>query len=102
MIRLFQPALIALMFLAPCAIARCADARLEEARVHLQKGRVDEALELYDELSRGKADASQVALGQSRCFEARGSWKEATASIEAAIKKSPRDARLLARLSEIC
>jgi tetratricopeptide (TPR) repeat protein len=101
MIRLVQPALIALVLLAPCAIARSADDRLEEARVHLQKGRVDEALEIYDELARGKADASQVALGQSRCFEARGSWKEATAIIDAAIKKKPRDARLLARLGEL-
>src|SRR5437763_12837368 len=99
--RLFQPALIALVLLAPSAAARAADDRLEEARVHLQKGRVDEALEIYDELARAKADDSQAALGQSRCFEARGSWKEATAIIDAAVKKSPRDVRLLARLGEL-
>lgn len=77
------------------------DQRLEEARVHWQRGRVDEALELYDDLEKTDPDSARIALGKSQCFECRGNWKDATETLERSVKKNPRDARLLARLAEI-
>src|SRR6185295_880193 len=77
------------------------DDQLETARVHWQKGRVDEALEVYEGLAGKKAVAAQVAVGRSRCFESRGEWKSATEVLESATKDAAGDARLLARLAEV-
>ncbi len=77
------------------------DKLLEEARVHFQKGRVDEALEVYDGLEKTDAEPARVAIGKSRCFECRGNWKEATEVLERGMRKDPRNARLLARLAEV-
>jgi tetratricopeptide (TPR) repeat protein len=75
--------------------------RFEQAHVHLQKGRIDEALEVYDSLAGDNADPARVTIGKSRCFEFRGGWKEATESIEAAVKVVERDPQLFARLAEL-
>jgi tetratricopeptide (TPR) repeat protein len=75
--------------------------RLAEARSHLQRGRIEEALELYDGLDEKEADPAVVAIGKSRCFEFRGDWKEAADVLGAAVKKKPRHAGLLARLAEL-
>ncbi len=93
---------LSLFFLATSvgAADKIAD-RLEEARSHLQRGRIDEALELYDGLGEKVADSAAVAIGKSRCLESRGDWKETTDVLEAAVKKDPRHAGLLARLAEV-
>ncbi len=75
--------------------------RFTQAHIHLQKGRIDEALEVYDSLAGDKADPQRVAIGKSRCFEFRGDWREATETIEAAVKAIDGDPQLLARLAEL-
>jgi tetratricopeptide (TPR) repeat protein len=75
--------------------------RFEAARVHLQKGRVEEALEVYEELSQTKADATKVALGKSRAHEVLGQWKQATTVLEQGVKAVPESALLWARLAEV-
>jgi tetratricopeptide (TPR) repeat protein len=91
---------VALSF-CPAYAAETDTARFEQARVHLQKGRIDEALEVYDSLADRKADPQQLAIGKSRCFEFRGDWKEATDTIEAAVKTQDDRAVLRARLAEL-
>jgi tetratricopeptide (TPR) repeat protein len=96
-------ALVAL-WLASATAARAADDiadRLAQARTHLQRGQVDEALEVYDALEESAADSAAVAIGKSRCLESRGDWKQATEILEAEVKKKPRQAPLLARLAEV-
>ena len=76
-------------------------ARFEQAHVHFQKGRIDEAIEVYDSLADAKADPQQLSIGKSRCFEFRGDWKEATETIEAAVKALDGSALLKTRLAEL-
>ena len=93
---------LVLEFSAPSSAAAQADAaRFELAHVHLQKGRVDEALDVYDGLADDQADPLRLAIGKSRCFEFRGDWKEATSTIESAVKSLDGSAVLLARLAEL-
>ena len=98
------PRLVALLLVSQmttvCAAADIDD-RLAEARSHLQRGRIDEALELYDSLEDQDLDSAPVAIGKSRCLESRGDWKEATELLETAAKKRPKGAALAARLAEI-
>jgi len=75
--------------------------QFSQAHVHFQKGRIDEALEVYDSLAGDKADPARLAIGRSRCFEFRGDWKEAIEAIEAAVKEKDGDPRVLARLAEL-
>src|SRR5579864_2726200 len=70
-----------------CAADRFAD-RLAEARSHLNRGRIDEALELYDGLGEKEVDSAAVAIGKSRCLESRGDWNEATELLETAVKQN--------------
>jgi tetratricopeptide (TPR) repeat protein len=86
---------------AYCAAADKDAARFEQAHVHLQKGRIDEALEIYAVLAADAADPARLAVGKSRCFEFRGDWKEATETIETAVKAHDGNALLLARLAEL-
>ncbi|MBS0266951.1 MAG: tetratricopeptide repeat protein, partial [Planctomycetes bacterium] len=76
------------------------DPRFEEARVHFQRGRIPEALELYDKLGEAGLEPGRVAIGKSRCLEFRGEWKEATEVLEQAASADD-DPALLARLAEI-
>jgi tetratricopeptide (TPR) repeat protein len=88
----------------PLSIARAADKnaeQFEEARIHWQRGRIDEALEVYESLAKKDADPARLAIGQSRCFESSGDWKKATEILETAAKEPTGDARLLARLAEV-
>lgn len=71
--------------------------RFEAARVHLQKGRVEEALEVYEELSQTKAYVTKVALGKSRAHEVLGQWKQATAADGKKIKAKARLQNILKR-----
>ncbi|MSR58242.1 MAG: tetratricopeptide repeat protein [Planctomycetaceae bacterium] len=77
------------------------DARFAAAREHLQKGRVDEALEIYDELTKVGADGALVAIGRSLCLEAQGEWKQATETLTAAIAKAEDNAPLHSRRAEV-
>ncbi|MGE5192276.1 MAG: tetratricopeptide repeat protein [Deltaproteobacteria bacterium] len=88
----------------PLSVARGADdnaEQFEEARIHWQRGRVDEALEVYESLAKKDAEPARVAIGRSRCFESRGDWKQATDILERAAKDAAGDAQLLARLAEV-
>lgn len=78
-----------------------AERPLAAARQHLQKGRYAEALEAYGEIDKTGVAPAQVAIGRSRCFQAEGKWKEATAALKDAVKKNPRHAKLWARLAEV-
>lgn len=85
----------------PGASAADTPARLEQARVHFQKGRLDEALELYDSLAADETALARVAIGKSRCLEARGDWSGATDILVAAAGKAESDTALATRLAEI-
>src|SRR5215471_13999861 len=70
------------------------DEQFEEARVHWQRGRIDEALELYDALAQKDAEPARLVIGRSRCLESRGEWKKATEVLETAAKEASADAQL--------
>ena len=93
---------IAIVFAAQASLASAAD-KFEEAHVHLQRGRVDEAIELYDELAKADAQPVRLAIARSRCFEFRGEWTATTEVLEAAsrTKAAAGNAPLLARLAEV-
>ena len=78
-----------------------ADGALKEAHVHLQKGRVEEALEVYDRLAKSKQGGASVAIGISRARQALGEWKSATDVMLAAVKANPKLAKSWARLAEV-
>lgn len=99
--RWFWLALIVFGFI-PCSLpAADSEEKFEAARVHLQKGRAEEALEVYEDLAKAKADPAKIAVGQSRCHESVGNWKQATQVLEAAVKVAEKDAALWARLAEV-
>jgi Tfp pilus assembly protein PilF len=77
------------------------DPRFALAHEHLQKGRVDEALETYDALEKAGAVAVRIAIGRSRCFEARGEWKSAIDALDAATAADEKSAPAFARLAEL-
>ncbi|MGQ0633512.1 MAG: tetratricopeptide repeat protein [Planctomycetaceae bacterium] len=76
-------------------------AQFASARTHLQRGRVEEALDEYDELERAGGDQAQIAIGRSHCFEALGQWEAATDVLTAAVGRDERNPQLLARLAEV-
>jgi tetratricopeptide (TPR) repeat protein len=78
------------------------DPRFETARVHFQRGRIAEALEVYDQLAEQKVDPTRVAIGKSRCLEFQGDWQAATEAVEDAVKLNDADPLLATRLAEIC
>ncbi len=75
--------------------------RFETARVHLQKGRYEEALGVYAELASQGADRAKIALGRSRALQSQGKWTRATEVLEAAVKSAPESALLWARLADV-
>jgi tetratricopeptide (TPR) repeat protein len=76
-------------------------AALEVARIHVQKGRLEEAIEVYNALEAEGGDRIRIALGRSLAYEAMGNWKEAMASIATAAENAGDDADLPARLAEL-
>lgn len=76
-------------------------ALFETARVHLQKGHYAEALEVYDELARGKPDTVQLAVGRSRALEAQGRLSAAVGTLQETVESEEKNAPLWARLAEL-
>ncbi len=74
---------------------------LETARVHLQKGRYEEALEAYERVEATKSGSSRIAIGKSRAFEVLGRLSTAVELLEQAVGKNPRSPSLLARFAEV-
>lgn len=93
--------LLAVFVAAPLLAAEGHAERFAEARIHFQKGRVDEALEVYDALEKDGADAVEIAVGRSRCLESRGELEQATDLLTAAAKKAEKSAVAWARLAEL-
>jgi len=91
--------LLTLLLVAAPAVAE--SQRLQTAREHVQKGRFDEALELYDELTRDAVDPARVAIGKSRALLAVGRLGEAAQLLQKAAGDSPDDASLLGRWAGI-
>jgi len=76
-------------------------AGLETAHVHIQKGRLAEALELYDKLEQAKVDPVAIAVGRSRCYAEQGQWNKAGKTLQKAIESHPHMALLYARLADV-
>lgn len=70
-------------------------------RVHIQKGRLAEALERLDQLAAGKKDALRIALLRTRCFTQQGNWQKAETTLQTALRTHPQQAELLAWLAEV-
>ena len=84
--------------------AKAADAEPDvfaAAQTHLQKGRIEEAREAFEELAEAKADPLRVAVGMSRCAQAEGELGQGATILEAALKAAPKSAELWARLAEV-
>ncbi len=75
--------------------------KFEAARVHFQKGRIEEALEVYEQLRETAAVQAKVSFGLSQVYQAQVKWKEATQVLNQTVKAVPKDARLWARLAEV-
>jgi tetratricopeptide (TPR) repeat protein len=93
-------ALGAILFASAAPGAEPAE-KFSKARSHLQKGRVDEAREAFEELEKAEADPTQVALGLSRCDRAVGQGKPALERLQAAVRQHPEQAVLWAELAEL-
>jgi len=93
----------AVLVLLACSMAAAAETtdELKAAREHFQRGRIEEALEVYDALAKQEAVAVEVALGRSHCYQAEGKWSEAIQLLTAAVEKEPKNAPLQARLAEL-
>lgn len=74
---------------------------LAAAREHFQKGRVDESLEIYEELAQAKSAPVAAALGRADCLTSRGDLAEAVAVLEEALHTTQDEPRLWVRLAEI-
>jgi tetratricopeptide (TPR) repeat protein len=92
---------VALVLLSTALRAAEPAEQFRAARLHLQKGRVDEAREVYEELAKADAEPAQVAIGLSRCDRAVGDWKPALERLQATAKKFPKQAPLWAELAEV-
>ena len=78
---------------------------LKTARQHFQKGRIDEAIEVYEDLAKQGAvpiaDSVAVAIGITDCHLFEGRSKAAREILTAAIVKQPKSAVLLTKLAEL-
>ena len=75
--------------------------RFQSAHIQWQKGRYEEALELFAQLQPDTADAARIAVGKSRCFESLGRWKQAAETLQRFVKEVPENAGVWARLAEV-
>ena len=73
--------------------------RLDAAREHVQKGRIAEALEVYQELTAAGVAPAATAIGFSRALTAVGRLQAATRRLDAAVEASGNDPELLAHLA---
>jgi tetratricopeptide (TPR) repeat protein len=86
---------------SPWACSAGDEAQFKAAREHYQKGRVAEALDVYDALEKSGADAARIALGRSACLEAQGEYSRANEILTAATAKNENSAPLHAALAEL-
>lgn len=78
------------------------DQEFEQARVHLQKGRIGEALEAYGRLEKAGRDPVQIALGRNLAAQAEGRWQDATVIINILLlDAAAQDAGVWARSAEL-
>jgi tetratricopeptide (TPR) repeat protein len=93
---------VALVILAWCA-GRVAgeDDPVAAARRHWLRGRYDEASAAYTKLADDPQTAAAASIGLSRCFEARGEWKQAVEIVEQAAAQHAGDPALQTRLAEL-
>ncbi len=76
-------------------------ALLTQAKTHLEKGRYEEALEVFHRAATAKADPVAVAIGESQAQQAIGGWEDAEKTIVTALAAAPQEPRLLARRAEL-
>lgn len=86
---------------SPRADSADAEMQFKAAREHYQKGRLAEALDLYDALEESGADAPRIALGRSACLEAQGEYSRAGEVLTAATAANEKNAPLQAALAEL-
>jgi tetratricopeptide (TPR) repeat protein len=82
-------------------IAAEGEAQFQAAREHYQRGRVEEALDVYDALEKAGGDAARIALGRSACLQAQGQYALASELLTAACAKDGKSAPLWAALAEL-
>jgi len=87
------------VFAAMGARARAEDDTLADARRMFLQGKYAEADAVYEKLV--KSNAAAAAIGSARCQRATGEFDKAMATLQAAIKTSPKDANLLAEQAAI-
>ena len=92
------PLLLCVILAAFAPAARAADEALAAATTHLDKGRYAEALEAFQALA-ADSDTVPVARGLARCQVETGEWTAARKTLESAITRHPRSARLRADLA---
>ena len=77
------------------------DPRVKTAREHLQRGRIEEALEVYEELAKAKVELVGVAVGIAECHAFEGRLAEAREILTKAIAQQPQSPALLTSLAEL-
>src|SRR5579859_5717166 len=92
-------AVLLLLFMP--AVVFGADPDLKEAQTRLLHGNFDEAKAAYETLLKGEKSPPAAAIGLSRVHQSVGEYDQALAVIEAALKKTPSNADLLARQAEV-
>ncbi|MFO0919213.1 MAG: tetratricopeptide repeat protein [Planctomycetaceae bacterium] len=74
---------------------------LDSARGHLQHGRYDEAMEIYDELVDGDCTDRELFAGRANVCLATGRWDDARDLLTAGIEAHPDDLGLRCELAEL-
>ncbi len=94
-----------LSFAAVIAVVHAADEdvtdQLDSARGHLQRGRYDEAMEIYDELDGAGVSQPELTLGIADVFRATGRWQDAEDVLTVGVEKFPVAWRMQAKLAEL-
>jgi tetratricopeptide (TPR) repeat protein len=100
-ILLTVPLVILLFANSRSSAAEDAHALLAQARTHFEKGRYEEAIELFQRAADAKANRVDVAIGQSLAQQAIGAWEKSENTIDTARSLAPQDPQLLARRAEL-
>jgi tetratricopeptide (TPR) repeat protein len=91
-------ALAAIILLSPILHAQ---ASLKQAREDWLKGYYAEAREMYEKLAKDAKARHPATLGLSQALQSQGEYDKAQSVVETLLKDMPKDADLLARLSEL-
>lgn len=89
------------LLFAPLVAAGAEGPTLKEARQAWLHGRYEEARAAYQSLARAEAHLVPATIGLSRVEQSQGKLKEAQTLLDAALRKQPENADLLARRGEI-